>query len=275
MKPSKFDYIRAASLEEALDALQAGGGDARILAGGQSLMPMLNMRLARPAVLIDIMRLSALATPRVENNNLIIPAGVRQEAVLERPDLGQDLPLLALALPLLGHAQTRARGTLAGSVAHADPSAEFPLCLLALEGEVRLRSRKHARSLKADDFFTGMMMTARADDEMIEAVVVPRRKPRTGYAFAEVARRHGDFAIVACAAVVDDKRMRLTVGGVADRPTARDFPLLEGSALNDALNGLAWELNAGDDMHATARYRRDLVRHLGRHVLQEAAQCRN
>jgi 2-furoyl-CoA dehydrogenase FAD binding subunit len=275
MKPASFDYIRAASLDEALDALHAVGSDARVIAGGQSLMPMLNMRLSRPSVLIDIMRLPSLAEARVEKSKLVIPAGVRQAALLERSTLVEEAPLLALALPWVGHAQTRARGTLAGSVAHADPSAEFPLCLLALEGEVRLRSRNRARTVGADDFFTGMMMTAKADDEMIEAVALPTRRPSTGYAFAEVARRHGDFAIVACAAVVDGKRMRLAVGGVAGRPTARDFPLLDGGALEDALNALAWDLGAIEDIHATARYRRDLVRHLGRQVLHEATRCRN
>ncbi len=275
VKPAAFDYVRAESLEEALDALRASGGDARILAGGQSLMPMLNMRLTRPAVLVDIMRLTALAEPRIEKGALVVPAGVRQAALLDRATLGDEVPLLAQALPWVGHAQTRARGTPCGSVAHADPSAETPLCLLALEGEVRLRSRKRARTIKAEDFFTGMMVTAKADDEMVEAIALPLRKPGTGYAFAEVARRHGDYAIVACAAVVDGQRIRLAVGGVADRPTARDLPPLDGTALDDALNAFAWDLGAGEDIHATARFRRDLVRHLGRKVIAEAVQCRN
>jgi 2-furoyl-CoA dehydrogenase FAD binding subunit len=203
----------------------------------------------------------------------VVPAGVRQAILLERPKLAVDLPLLAAALPWVGHVQTRARGTLCGSVAHADPSAEIPLCLVALEGEVRLRARRKARTVTAESFFTGMMVTEKADDEMIEAIAYPLRKTGTGYAFAEVGRRHGDFAIVACAAVVDGTRMRLAVGGVADRPTARDFPHLDGSALDDALNAFAWDLGAGDDLHATARYRRDLVRSLGRRVLEDAAKA--
>ncbi|MGH1573839.1 FAD binding domain-containing protein [Methylobacterium sp. P31] len=272
MKPAPFGYLRAGSLDEALDALHRHGGDARIVAGGQSLLPMLNMRLTKPAVLIDVMRIEALREPKAERGALAIPAGVRQAILLDRPGLADDLPLLAAALPWVGHVQTRARGTLCGSVAHADPSAEIPLCLLALEGEVRLRSRRRRRSLRAEDFFQGMMLTDRGDDEMIEAVSYPTRAVGTGYAFAEVGRRHGDFAIVACAAVVDGRRMRLAVGGVADRPTARDFPLLDGSALDDALNAFAWELGAGEDIHATARYRRDLVRRLGRAVLERARQ---
>jgi 2-furoyl-CoA dehydrogenase FAD binding subunit len=146
---------------------------------------------------------------------------------------------------------------------------------VALEGEVRLRARRKRRRVSAEAFFTGMMATDREDDEFIEAVAFPKRRPETGYAFVEVGRRHGDFAIVACAAVVDAARMRFAVAGVTDRPTARNFPLLEGSALDDALNGFAWELGGGEDIHATARYRRDLVRKLGRNVLLEAAACRN
>lgn len=272
MKPAPFGYLRAGSLDEALDALHRHGGDARIVAGGQSLLPMLNMRLTKPAMLIDVMRIEALREPEAERGALAIPAGVRQAILLDRPGLADDLPLLAEALPWVGHVQTRARGTLCGSVAHADPSAEIPLCLVALEGEVRLRSKRRRRSLRAEDFFQGMMLTDRGDDEMVEAIRYPTRAAGTGYAFAEVGRRHGDFAIVACAAVVDGRRMRLAVGGVADRPTARDFPLLDGSALDDALNAFAWELGAGEDIHATARYRRDLVRRLGRSVLERARQ---
>ena len=277
MKPAPFDLVRADTLAEALEALHQHGGDARVIAGGQSLMAMLNMRLAKPAVLVDVMRIPDLREPSLDKGRLVIPAGVRQAIMLARPKLEDDLPLMHAALPWVGHVQTRARGTLCGSVAHADPSAEIPLCLVALEGEIRLRSRKKKRTMTAERFFTGMMVTEKADDEMIEALVYPLRRPATGYAFEEVGRRHGDFAIVACAAVVDATRMRLAVGGVADKPTARDMPILEGSALDDALNAFAWELGGGDDVHATARYRRDLVRQLGRRTLlkarREAAQC--
>ncbi len=275
MKPAPFGYVRAETIEEALAALHEHGSEARILAGGQSLLPMLNMRLARPAMLVDIMRIGALGSITEEADVLIIPAAVRQATVLDRARLREDLPMLAAALPWVGHYQTRARGTVCGSVAHADPSAEIPLCLVALGGQVRLRTKRKQRLVPAETFFAGMMLTDKADDEMVEAVVYPKRVPGTGYGFAEVGRRHGDYAIVACAAMVDAARMRLVVGGVADRPTARDFPLLDGSALDDALNDFAWELGAGGDVHATARYRRDLVRKLGRTVLEEAASCRN
>jgi 2-furoyl-CoA dehydrogenase FAD binding subunit len=183
--------------------------------------------------------------------------------------------MLAEALPWVGHAQTRARGTVCGSVAHADPSAELPLLLVALGGEIHLRSRRKKRRLPAERFFTGLMSTARGEDEMIEAVSLPAPAPGTGHAFREVGRRHGDFAIVACAAVVRNGDARLAVGGVADRPVCRAMPRSSASELDDALDEFAWDLEARDDLHATARYRRELVRRLGRVAIEEAAaRCR-
>ena len=212
MKPAAFDYIRAGDLQEALDALDRHGSDARIIAGGQSLLPMLNMRLARPSVLIDIMGIAGLDAVRRDGDAIVVPAGVRQAALMKRADLAGEQPLLAAALPWLGHYQTRARGTVCGSAAHADPSAEIPLCLVALDGEIRLRSRRKRRSVKASGFFGGMMVTDKGDDELIEAVAFPAARPGTGYAFREVARRHGDFAIVACAAVVTLSLIHISQG---------------------------------------------------------------
>ncbi len=270
MKPAAFDYVRAETLGEVLETLAREGGDARIIAGGQSLMAMLNMRLAKPKTLIDIMRLSELDRIGNKAGRVTIGAGVRQAALLAWPELAVTLPLIALALPWTGHAQTRSRGTICGSIAHADPSAEMPLALIALGGEVHLRSVKKRRQLPAKDFFAGMMVTGRANDELIEAVSFPAGTARC--AFREVARRHGDFAIAACAAVATPTGVRLAVGGVADVPTARDWPRLEGSALDDALNAFAYELEARDDVHATARYRRDLVRNIGRDLVREVLQ---
>lgn len=267
MKPAPFDYIRAEALEEVLAILAREGGDARIMAGGQSLMAMLNMRLAKPKVLIDIMRLVDLDRIEVKSDVVTIGAGVRQARLLAWPDLADTLPLVFLALPWTGHVQTRSRGTVCGSIAHADPSAELPLTLIALGGEVHLRSHRKRRRLPAKEFFTGMMATGKADDELIEAVSFPAGPGRC--AFREVARRHGDFAIVACAAVATRDGVRFSVGGVADVPATRDWPRLEGSALDDALNAFAYELEARDDVHATARYRRDLVRSIGRDLVQE------
>lgn len=274
MKPAAFDYVRTDNLDEALEVLRREGGEARVLAGGQSLVPMLNMRLARPQVLVDVMRIKALRKLEDNGGGLFIGAAVRQAELEKLPGLAERHPLLAAALPWIGHAQTRARGTVCGSVAHADPSAELPLVLLALGGEVHLRSRRKARRVPAERFFTGLMSTARGDDEMIEAVSIPAPPRGAGHAFREVGRRHGDYAIVACAAVVLDGQAQLAVGGVADRPVVRALPAPDAPDLDDALDALAWDLEARDDLHATARYRRELVRRLGRATIEEAARCR-
>jgi 2-furoyl-CoA dehydrogenase FAD binding subunit len=271
MKPAAFDYVRAETVDDVLDTLAQEGGNARVLAGGQSLIAMLNMRLAKPKLLIDIMRIEGLRKIERQRNAVVIGAGVRQAELLAWPCLAEALPLVALALPWVGHKQTRSRGTICGSLAHADPSAEMPLALVALGGEVHLRNAKRRRRVPANQFFAGTMLTARADNELIESISLPvLRNGR--FAFREVARRHGDFAIVACAAMRTPTGVRLAVGGVADVPTARDWPQLGGSALDDALNGFAYELDARDDVHATARYRRDLVRMIGRDLICEVLQ---
>lgn len=277
MKPAPFDYLRPATVAEALAALAAGGDDARVIAGGQSLMPMLNMRLVQPRLLIDLGRLEELRTLRAEDGWLTVGAAVTQAEVLARPTLAREVPLLAAALPWVGHFQTRNRGTLCGSVAHADPSAETPLCLVATGGEVVLRNAKRRRTIAAADFFVGPLTTVKAADEIVECIRFPLARPGSGHAFREQSMRHGDFAIAACAATVDGDRASLAVGGVADRPTMRSWPLVEGGLpqdLDEALNALAWDLGGDDDQHATARYRRDLVRRIGRTVLEEALSCR-
>jgi 2-furoyl-CoA dehydrogenase FAD binding subunit len=275
MKPASFDYQRADTAEIAVASLAELGGDARILAGGQSLMAVMNMRLAQPKRLIDISRSASMAQVRVEGQWLHIGAAATQASVEWRPHLKQEQPLLALAFPNISHFQIRNSGTVVGSIAHADPSAELPLCLLALEGTVLLRKAKKNREVKAVDFFTGMLMTARADVEMIEAVRFPLGKRGIGYGFEEFAMRHGDFAVCAVAAVADAKRLRIAVGGVADVPVARDFPILEGSALTDALNELAWSLDARDEPQASAALRRQLVRTLGQRVSEQALAARS
>jgi 2-furoyl-CoA dehydrogenase FAD binding subunit len=274
VKPARFDYVRAGTLAEVHEVLAAEGGDARVLAGGQTLMPMLSMRLARPKVLVDIMHLQELARFGVERETIRVGAAVRQAQLQSMFELNKIQPLLALILPWVGHAQTRARGTVCGSVAHADPSAEIPLALVALKAEIELSAHHRRRRVAAEEFFTGLMSTARTDDEMIEAVVIPCARAGHGYAFREFGRRHGDFAIVACAAVANEESVRLAIGGVADHPVVRDLPQLDPRLLDDALDLFAWDLDARDDLHATATYRRNLVRLLGREVIEEARRCR-
>ena len=275
MKPRRFAYCRPDTLDEALALLAAHGDAACVLAGGQSLVPMLNFRLVDAAVVIDIARLAELGEIRETDDALEVGAAVTQARLLAHPGLARSMPLLARAMPFVGHVQTRSRGTVCGSLAHADPSAELPLCLATLGGFVVLRSTRGERVLAAGDFQTGALTTAREPDELIVAARFPRAPASAGFAFAEVARRHGDFAIVALAAIAHGpgRRLRLGVGGVADRPVARAWADLGPDDLPDALNDFAWALGGRDDLHASAHFRRDLVRQLGRRVLEEAASC--
>lgn len=218
MKPQAFDYVRPDNAGEAVSLLAESGPDARILAGGQSLMAVLNMRLAQPSILIDISRVPDLNYVRVQDGHLAVVTAATQASVEWRPTLAQEVPLLTQVFPHISHFQIRNRGTVCGSVAHADPSAELPLALLLLGGQVVLRSRKGRRVLSADNFFQGMLMTARAQDELVEEVRYPLAAAGHRYAFTE----------------------------------------------------FAWELEARDDHHAPAQFRRQLVRRLGRAVIEKA-----
>lgn len=270
MKPAAFDYLRAESAGDAVQQLQQLGSDARILAGGQSLMAVLNMRLAQPSALIDISRTAELDYVRRDGGMLAIGAAATQGKLEWRAGLAQELPLLAQALPFISHFQIRNRGTVCGSVAHADPSAEIPLVLLALEGEVVLQSASQRRKLAAAEFFQGMLLTARQPDELLAEVRFPLAAPGQRSAFTEFSARHGDFAIVSAAAVADAQGLRLAIGGVADRPRLARFAAgLRGADLDQALNDFAWELEAQGDAHASATFRRHLVRRLGAQVLRQ------
>lgn len=273
MKPAAFDYVRADSLDEALETLAEYGDDAKIIAGGQSLMPMLNIRLVRPAVLLDISRISELDYTRTNNQRFEVGAIVTQ-GHLGGDHLSAIVPLLALALPHVGHFQTRNRGTVCGSLCHSDPSSEIPLCLATLGGQVVLRSKRGERVVEAQDFQLDMLTTDCRADEIAVAARFPTLEPGHGYAFGERTRRHGDFAMAAVAAVVSDKTIRLGVGGVANKPSVRQWDGLEAGDLEDALNEFAWDLGGSDDIHATARYRREIVRRLGAQVIGEARDAR-
>jgi 2-furoyl-CoA dehydrogenase FAD binding subunit len=269
MKPRPFDYARPDTVDEALALLVEHGDDARVLAGGQTLIAMLNLRVVEPAVLIDITRIAELGSIRETGGKIEIGAAVTQNRLLAWPSLAQKLPLLAAALPFVGHFQTRNKGTVCGSIAHADPTSELPLALALLEGEVVLRSAKATRVLPAAEFQQGMLATARAGDELITAVRFPVHAG--GVAFREVARRHGDFAIVAVAALTENAGgIRLGVAGMAERPAVRR---LDGAHLTDAIEHLAWELEGYEDVHASARMRRDLLRRLAPVVIAEARAC--
>ncbi|MDB5509686.1 MAG: molybdopterin dehydrogenase [Hyphomicrobiales bacterium] len=267
MKPRSFEYLRPASVDEAVEALARYGDDARILAGGQSLIPMLNFRLLEPLALVDIRHIADLSHIRLDGDMLEVGAAVTQNRLLSWPDLARHVPLLAIAMPWVGHFQTRNRGTVCGSIAHADPSSEIPLSLAMLGGEVVLQSPRGRRVLKADEFQTGMLSTAREADEMIVAVRFPTGSGKA--AFREVARRHGDYAIVAVGAVsLSPSEILVGIGGAADRPVVRRYASNGGDLMSE-IEALAWELETYEDLHASQRMRRDLVRRLAPAVISE------
>jgi 2-furoyl-CoA dehydrogenase FAD binding subunit len=270
MKPRPFDYVRPDTVDEVLALLAEYGDDARILAGGQSLIPMLNLRLIEAAVLIDISRIAELDAIQIDADALAVGAAVTQNKLLAWPNLVRDFALLAAGLPFVGHFQTRNKGTVCGSIAHADPSSELPLLLAMYGGEVVLRSQKRGtRAVAAEDFHKDMLTTAREADELVVAVRFPQR-PERRVAFREIARRHGDFAIIAVAAASGaDGAVTLGVGGMAGRPMTRAIAARDAASAADAIGRWADELDGYDDLHASAALRRDMFRKLAANVVAE------
>ncbi len=275
MKPSSFNYIRAESVDHVLDCLATHGEEARILAGGQSLVAMMNFRLVEPGYLIDISSLEELKGIHLDGEKIEISAAVTQANVIDSPEIKKHLPLLVDAMPNVGHFQTRAKGTFCGSIAHSDPSSEQPLCFAILGGEAVLKSKRGERVVPANEFQIGLLATSREDHELLASVRLPVQKPGAGYAFEEITRRQGDFAIVAIAAIAEGENIRIGVGGVAGRPEVRDWDNLADGDIDEALNSFAWELGDNEDIHASAKYRRQLVRRVGRRVIEEARECRS
>ncbi len=285
MKAPAFDYEAPATLEEALGLLQARADDAKVLAGGQSLMPMLNMRLARPALIVDINRLPGLDYIRIAGGQLQVGALARHTAVASHPEVKKGWPVLAEAAAQIGHDAIRNRGTLAGSLAHSDPTAEHPAVLAALDGEVVVRSAKGERTLKADDFFLGYLTTALQPDELLTEVRFPALAPRTGSTFVEFAPRVGDFAVVGVAAAVtlggdgswQDVRLALTgVGGTPFRARQAESALKgkkpTAADIQAAAAQVAEAIEPDSDIKASARYRRHLARTLSERALTTAAE---
>ena len=242
MKPPRFHYERAESLEAALRLLAEHGEDARILAGGQSLMPTLAMRLSQPKVLIDINRIGALKGIERRDGMVRIGALARHVEVMQSPIVATDLPLIAEAMPHVAHVAVRNRGTFGGSIALADPSAELPACILTLGASIVVESVRGRRTIAADDFFTGLYETARAPDEMLVEVLIPPQRREMVSVFMELSRRHGDFAIagVACYARVARgvvNEARLAYFGSEARPTIAARTMA-------AINGKRWSADS-------------------------------
>lgn len=284
MKPPSFDYYDPRTVEEVVSLLVEHRGEAKILAGGQSLMPLLNMRLARPGVIIDVNKVAGLDHIQEADGDLIIGAMTRQRAV-ERSELVQRLhPLLHAATLCIAHPQIRNRGTVGGSLAHSDPAAEYPAVAVALDAELRLVGPNGDRSVKAGDFFTTYLTTALEPDELLTEVRLPSRPERSGWSFLEVSRRHGDFALTGAAVTVtldgggSCSAARIVLFGVAPTPVrARDAEqLLIGEAPEERLFEQAGQ-RASDaideplsDVHAPAQYRKYVAGVLTRRALSEA-----
>ncbi len=266
MKPAPFAYRRPESLEAALEDL-AGRPGAKVLAGGQSLVPLLSMRLAAPGTLVDVNRLPGLDTVTVTDDVVRVGALVRHADLLAHEGAREAQPLLAMALSHVAHPTIRNRGTTVGSIVHADAAAEMPAVLSVLGGSVEVASVRGRRTIAASDLFAGPLESTLTGDELALSASFPVLRPGEGVGFAEVARRHGDYALCGVAAVVGPEAARLGFLSVSDVPTVVDVTGLDPDAAAErALD----HLEPGDDVHATAAYRAQLVRVLTRRVLAAA-----
>jgi carbon-monoxide dehydrogenase medium subunit len=281
VKPAPFDYVLARSVQEAVEALARHRDDAKVLAGGQSLVPMLNMRLSRPAVVVDINGATELDYLRASDGILTVGALTRQRA-LERW-AATSCPLIAEALRWVGHAAIRNRGTVAGSIAHGDPASELPALLLCLEGAIVARGAGRERAIPASEFYVAPLSTTLRPDELVSAVRFTLPRPGAGWGFAEVARRLGDFALVGAAALLwreNDGRVagaRLSffgVGGTPQRGLEAEAALIghepTPSRLQEAAQAAAARLSPDGDLHATAEYRRRVAGVLAERTLTAA-----
>ena len=282
MKPPPFAYHDPTSIEEAVDLLRRYGGDAKVLAGGHSLMPLLNFRLSYPAALVDINRITALSYIQHEAGQLRIGALTRQRTLEVSTLVCEHLPLLSEATTLVGHLPIRTRGTLGGSLAHADPAAEYPAVATAMEAELLVQGSKGQRILRPEEFFVSYLTTALAPDEVLVEVRFPTPSPTSGWAFAEFARRHGDFALVGIAALLDSegercRRARLATAGVGPTPLrlrAAEQILEQGGLTEQSIEAAAVRaaelVEPDSDLHASAEFRRHLTRVLTRRALRRA-----
>ncbi len=266
MKPAPFDYVRARSVAEAVSALASDPG-AKVLAGGQSLVPLLSMRLAAPSRLVDVNEIPGLDAITVEDGGVRFGALARHAAVLASPDVRRVQPLVPLALADVAHPTIRNRGTTVGSIVHADAAAEMPVVLRLLGGSVEVEGSAGRRTIAADDLYLGPLESSLAHDEVALSAWFPALAPRAGVSFEEIARRHGDYAMVGAAALVEGDSVRVGYLSVSDVPSVLDLSGLADDELGDA--ALA-QLEPIDDIHATAAYRGQLVRVLTARVVAAA-----
>ena len=283
MKPAKFDYHDPTTLDEALSLLAELGDRARPLAGGQSLVPLMNFRLVRPAHLIDLNGVEELNYIKIDGGPLRIGAITRQRELERSAMIAQRWPLLCEAASYIGHVQIRNRGTVGGSLAHAFPSAELPIAMVTLDASFALRSKANQRTVRAEDFFLSYMTTTLQPDELLTEISVPAPPAQSGWSYQEVSRRHGDFALAGAASIVAldangaIQHARLTLTGVTPirAQQAEEFLLGERPSdglFRDAARRATKDLEQDSDIHASAEYRRDACAVLARRALTRAAQ---
>jgi len=283
MKPSSFEYLTPKTVKETIGLLEQYGDEIKVLAGGQSLVPMLNFRVARPKYLVDINGIRDLEYIREEKGNLVIGALTRERAMEKSPLIREKCPILPEAISHIGHLPIRTRGTIGGSLVHADPSAELPIIASVLEAKMKIAGPAGERVLPAEDFFVTYLTSALEAAEILVEVRIPVFPPHTGWSFLELSRRHGDFAIVAAATLLTMgekgvcQKAKIALGGVGPTPirarAAED--LLAGKAITEALMAEAGVKAAEaaepeSDYHASAEYRRDMARVYTIRSLKEA-----
>lgn len=282
MKPASFDYVRAESAEHAVQVLAGAGGDGKIIAGGQSLMPMMNFRLVKPSVLVDINRIPGLDAVQLRGGKLVLGALVRHRTTATDELIIKHVPVLHHAMKHVAHLTIRNRGTFCGSVCHADPAAEMPMMSLLLNGVVHILCPRGERTLAAQDFFVGSLVTALEPDELVTEIEIDTLPPGTGWGFEEFARRHGDYALAAAAVTMQRQdgvasHVRIAMMGVGEMPmrASRIEAMLEGRKVDARLIGetveaLRAELEPNSDLNASADYRRHLAGALARRAISDA-----
>lgn len=282
MKPAAFDYVRADSVAHAVQALAAAGDEAKIIAGGQSLLPMMNFRLVKPSVLVDINHIAGLAEVRERGGRLVLGALVRHRITASDPLIRRHIPVLSAAMKHVAHLTVRNRGTFCGSICHADPAAEMPMLALLLNAEIHIASPRGERGVPAADFFVGSLATALVHDELVTEIEIDTLPAGTGWGFEEFARRHGDYALAAVAVTLQRRNgvavdVRIAVMGVGEMAIRLHAVerVLEGSDLADArldqaVALLRSEIEPNSDLNASADFRRHLAGGLARRALSDA-----
>lgn len=282
MKPAAFDYVVADTLEAATSVLRGAGGDGKILAGGQSLMPMLNFRLVRPSVLIDINRIPGLAYVEATGDVIRVGALTRHHTLETSPEIKAHLPVLTAAMQHVAHLAIRNRGTIGGSLSHADPAAELPMMAMLLDAKIGIQSSAGRRVVNARAFFVGSLITALGEDEIVTDVEFPNLAPGTGWAFEEMARRAGDFALAAVGVTLSVRggmahQVRIGMMGVGETPLRSPEAealladrALDGALLDEAVALIQSTVEPYSDLHASGDYRRHLVGALARRAIDTA-----